>query len=144
MNNPESIVVSLEMAKRLKEAGFPQDEEMEFWWMFEEAEDPDDQWACLGQDSDYFFNRKTDFAAPTAEEILRRLPAEFKEEPKWKDGIGETWKLGMYKLRESFWWVGYGYPDMLRTKHTETAKTLANAAAAMYCYLAENSLLPKS
>jgi len=49
MNNSEQITVSLEVAKRLKEAGW-EDEETQFWWVFPEKKwsgDEDQKWQCV-------------------------------------------------------------------------------------------------
>lgn len=87
--------------------------------------------------SDNSFEYPVSCAAPTAEEILRRLPGRI-------DANGMT---GILKIKVPYaTWFIVGY-----TGHHEEGSTLvtsppnlANAAAAMYCYLAENGLLPKA
>ncbi len=85
---PESIVTSLEWSKKLKEAGYSQARETHFWWVYNRLStqgfpphDHDYYMTCfhrvgIGQasigDPEYPV-----FAAPTAEEILRRLIREF-------------------------------------------------------------------
>ena len=75
------------------------------------------------------------FAAPTAEEILRRLPlvldihAVVDDRPRMR-------ALKIIPSHPNRWKVSY--ENIL----DQTEDSLANAAAAMYCYLAENNLFP--
>src|SRR3990167_5893854 len=73
---PSSIVVSLEMAKKLKKAGWPQDK---FLFVWNGAYHPDKSehvnWLSRKKVGKDWAEAET-FTAPTAEEILRRLPEE--------------------------------------------------------------------
>lgn len=127
---PGSIVVSLEHAKALKKAGWPQEDSYLHWCHHHSnASDSLDGmvWNVYQKDDDDRVNEW--IAAPTSEEILRMLPqlvnhfgliiARTPDNQGW-----EVAYLGGYK--------GFREPS------------LANAAAAMYCYLSENNLLPSS
>jgi len=122
----ESITVSLEWAKNIVKAG----------WNHPTAfvvvvglswEQPI---ICLADDTKKWkewhkaCGRKTRVLwMPTAEEILRRLSPTIC----YSSGISGDWTVAI---------------DKDRTDHDAIDHTLANAAAAMYCYLAENNLLP--
>lgn len=112
---PESIVVSLDYAKRLKEAGWPQYRGEVFGWF----EDASGDWSVCVVES---FPEDDHIAAPTAEEILRRLPSAV---------------ISFLPFEKSPWMVMVN-----EAGHDVCETTLANAAAACYCYLAENKLLP--
>lgn len=123
--SPDSIVVGLEQAKILKEADFPQN--MCFQWFNEH--DPfkgENKWIL----EDGPCNGDTrGVAAPTASEILDRLPHMI-------DG-GDGWMALLRVMpNENEWQVFY---DPVAG---EKGDTLANAAAAMYVFLSENNLLP--
>lgn len=130
MTNASKITVSLEWAKRLAKAGWRQ--ETAFVWWYTEAMStdvkyfPDVDWEKRENKLQLFEKRMIDSGrhtfAPTAEEILRRLP-DFKLQR-----IVHTWVIQIIF-------------DPLHGR-TETSESLANAAAAMYCYLSENNLLP--
>lgn len=137
MTQPHDITVSLEWAKKLKEAGWPQGG-TEFFWMTDSIGVVDLIWDKdhKGNWNDFFF------AAPTAEEILRRLP----------DYLGTEYVLVTVRDHpENEWAVNYiaiseggveYHPDHRNRVRPIQADTLANAAAAMYCYLADHKLLP--
>lgn len=127
---PESITVSLEWAKKLKEVGYPQGE-CTFWW----------QNSYCPIENAYvdnvvpFETRKNEFgvkyiAAPTAEQILRRLPC-----------VPSDFPLTIARYSTGGYYIDYS-PENSDKQQVIEADTLANAAAAMYCYLAENNLLP--
>jgi len=129
MTTPESITVSLEYAKKLKEAGWPQ--EAVWYWPVHYVNGH--IFALATETHPRSENNALDyFAAPTAEEILQRLP----------EYVGtQFWSIiAEGHVRDGRKVMGYTiyYP----TKHEEWSDTLANAAAAMYCHLAENGLLP--
>lgn len=134
MNIPDLFTVSLEWAKRLKEVGWPQYEASLYTWVQKGKDDEDWSesflelssicWRMVRVDT---FHPKYLCAAPTDEEILRRLPPSINAEDRF-------WALHCYTANER-WFVDYV------EHYTQQADTLANAAAAMYCYLAENSLL---
>ena len=129
------ITVSLEWAKKLKEAGWLQDGALFCWWL------------RIGHTeyelSPAIFLKNGEFAAPTAEEILRRLP----EAIKYPVRNAIEYELFIRPFDDSderHWEVIYAkdIDNVDNTPLHETTGTLANAAAAMYCYLADNKLLP--
>lgn len=143
MSTPASITVSLECAKQLREAGYPQANH-EFYWIHSEhgrsrvhrtEEDSGGRIASRLVVSE----PEILYAAPTAEEILARLP-------EWSE-IPETMRVEIIHsplkpsmaLRE-----GANRDGTIKWKVWFEDISLANAAAAMYCYLAENNLLPKT
>ena len=73
-------------------------------------------------------------AAPTAEEILRRLP-------KVRAGKSSTLYVDIGE-DVSYWVVGYSSQPSDDWVPKVSDQSLANAAAAMWIYLQEHSLLP--
>lgn len=133
MDSPQSTVTSLEWAKKLQVAGFPQQTEF-----FIDTRNPD----ILVWDKMHAWDWNDCFAAtPTAEEILRRLPPVIEEPPRWENGIGMQGKLTTQPNAKNEWVVSYdaGHgPRMV----AHIKESLADAAAAMYVWLAEHKLLP--
>lgn len=154
----ESIVVSLEMAKKLKEAGWPQTDETLFIWQ-ENVSCPlyshpikdkpqvyGSRWTYLEPDCGC-----QKYAAPTAEEILRELPRTFtfnkesvwleccpmcnEEHPGWE--INNNWLVRYAKVQT------LDGENHRRLAYETCEDTLANAAAAMWVFLKEHSLLPE-
>jgi hypothetical protein len=136
---PEEIVTSLEWSKKLRDAGYPQEYKVGnfVWFLFG---NPDDYRLelCTGHGTGhncedcqcecrccYPYGNKGGIVAPHAEEILRRLPIGWEAmrntELEHHDtyGIRFTEPNGWFKVNED---------------------TLADAAAACYCYLAERNL----
>lgn len=119
----ESQVVSLELAKRLKELGVKQ--ESCFWWC-----DPSD-----GDKTDVGFIRdnhvgyKVYYSAFTVAELGEMLPV--------RDGDKNfTYKRG-YAQDKGFYWLIYGGED----NEKMTANTEADARAKMLIYLKEQGLI---
>lgn len=150
MTTTESIVPSLEMCKKLKEAGWPQDDAVWYWvgHMLNDKMQPTSWTLWPREKEEYREQWKPHIhAAPTAEEILRRLPDEIpinaglKGSDYWieiakSSHWGSTpWEI---RYRENGTLLLWDNPEPIR------AATLANAAAAMYCYLAEQKLLPST
>ena len=149
---PESLVVSLDLARQLKEAGWEQEESI-FWLFWSDTHD--EGWIEYGSIHSFdsgaksMYKRGAVFAAPTAEEILRRLP-------KHLNAFGQHGRLTVqFGLSQSQWqpcvgyihhksnnWIfqGDNYQDgMMYFVDTDS---LANAAAQMWLYLKKNNLLP--
>ena len=141
---PESIVVGLEQAKKLKEAGWPQvtpqhPTSLFYWAHFIGLEEP-----ALVYAGKVELIRFDEFnfllSAPTAEEILRRLPDVLKV----KEGYTAPLLVTHRAWEERGWYVMYStglrYGD--EKGEVTSADTLANAASKMWCYLKEQNLLP--
>lgn len=132
MQNPESITVSLEWAKKLQTAGWPHGGYFA-WYIYPDL--PPDQrepgveqpHEDLEKHHDKGWKVKLEhYRAPTAEEILQRLPTFVIFNNNGKFGI-------QCKKNEM---NGYN-------KNVEFMNdSLANATAAMWIYLKENNLLP--
>ena len=152
MTTPESITVNLDYAKRLKAAGWPQRESLHWWIEFynSSSTDPNTMLSALITDETWYYGEHTDragpyrersylkklkrFAAPTASEILGMLPRRLTVEG---DADGKWICINSHADREG-WKIGYlEHPY----RFLAVESTLANAAAAMYVYLAEHSLL---
>lgn len=143
---PETITVGLEWAKKLKEVGWTQ--ESYFWWS-ERGEmscliDPqrEEVYAKLHKGFDRW---KPMYVAPTAEEILERLPKFVSAKEILRDSTAEdlNYFLTCTNGRNPTEWI-----VMYRANDMETAdyatcneSSLANAAAACWIYLKEHSLL---
>ncbi len=129
MTTPESITVSLDMARKLKNAGWLQSES-HFIFIHSDADTKLwSRWNTGGEPRGGYIDGSMSWAAPTAEEILRRLPAEVDDESLYVSS----------QRYNGLWVVYYGVHG---ERHQHLDDTLANAAAAMYCYLAEQKLLP--
>lgn len=130
---PSAITVSLEWAKKLKEVGWEQGITIGNWRPSTNDFYRKQQQYEIHFTSGIYRNEKS-FDAPTAEEILRRLPAAFK-----------TNLLNVGKYTPNDWVVSYFDPaNAAAFMPYFNDPSFANAAAAMYCYLAENNLLPSS
>lgn len=130
-----AITVSQKWAEKLREAGWPQDEESPFLWQ------------CGSENQSRVVSGKfvevtarydgTFLAAPTAEEVLRRLPRVIVDE-------GELFTMVLSPSSLDGWNVSYMHENgEPRCAACVTGyDTLAKAAAAMYVYLAGQKLLP--
>jgi len=156
-STPLAITVSLEWAKKLKAAGWDQSDSL-FYWFMPEGRPIEGRPIMVGQIVEYQAEPKgaehnpsglaqfiyyptgwlpeASIAMPTAEEILRRLP---------------DW---CYAKKSSFGpcehWIVLDQDGHVRTpaecRHIPVTEhdTLANAAAAMFVFLAEQKLSPTS
>lgn len=131
MTTPESIVVSLEWARKLKEAGWPQEDSLMCWIR------STDTYTDKVSLSRRTLPKNRLAASPTAEEILRRLPRYLP----WKDDSDNMAALFVNVFPSSYR-VGYSPQWTQDAWSTPDAETLADAAAGCYCYLSENNLLP--
>lgn len=135
----KNLVVSLELAKQLKEAGFPQ-RNCTFYHYFNAGKPTGaivtgDMYRDVDDD---FLNNKL-LALPLAEEILERLPEIISTDPNELVGTVKGYltiqKLGYYE-------VGYTLVsgEML-FESVEAKESLAEAAGKMYIYLKKEGLL---
>lgn len=128
MTSPESIVTSLDWSKKLKEAGWNTRTFLSWY----RSKITANRHYYITETYEITKHNEAEFiaAAPTAEEILRRLP-----------GYSVTWGEPFVMPGE----VEISCPINGEGKRHHISDTkLANAAAAMYCYLAEQDLLPKA
>ena len=135
MNLPlEQQIVSLELSKQLKEAGYEQ--EGIWWWNIDTAYknprivvEPTGKWA-------EFNIIKHCIVAPTVAELGKRLPVEIEKDL-------DYYRLDIEK-ENKYWRIRYYYytrdygDEVL---HTVEADTLANAMAEMWLYLKERGLI---
>jgi hypothetical protein len=157
---PESIVTSLDWSKKLKEAGWPQDVcHFKYCgghtWFHDDQEngkfEPCEYDGVL--ESDEYCPRaeltcEFTLAAPTAEEVLRRLPPIVRARHEGGDEIGCPEMKWYPTLIPAHFTVGY-MGDKHWITHGEKMlffedASLANAAAQMYIHLSQNNLLPSS
>jgi len=159
-----NITVSLETAKRLRAAGWEQEDSSFYWGRFdppkrrhledgtivdipkEEAEAMSYSWYYYNEENmPYADEDHNSWAAPTAEEILRELPNVIIHTPEGKKHSNSyRFQCAMTGKTESGmqqFWCAYsaaiGSYDHVLIK----MDTLANAAAEMWIYLSENGLL---
>ena len=125
---PEEIVVSLEMAKKLKDAGWS----LEWSWMFREGymlgDDGEPQSWILTHGHKPEIKSNYVLPAPTASELFEEL-YEYTEVQKFSIG----YRASLPHLAEEHGALGYSLEVLYDTPQ--------DALAAMYCYLAENKLL---
>lgn len=127
---PQSICVSLDMAKKLKEAGW----EQAGGWFWYERHDENEWSLCDGHDCSGEPDEDL-ICAPTAEEILRELPSviEYRAQV---DGILKKRVLKIIPTSTNEWDISY------ESIMNQVNPSLAGAAASIWIYLKENSLLP--
>lgn len=121
----ENQVVSLDLAKRLKELGVPQDSI--FKWILPGSHNP--PLVKYKYDSDYYTLSEAD--AFTVAELGEMLPRNVQGEP-----------LQICRSFSDGWFVGYGNHMDLNGWHVESADTEVDARAKMLIYLLENKLIP--
>lgn len=113
----ESLTVTLDTAKRLEAAGFPQKSAM--WWGERPTyEHMPDEWQLWTSP----WEGRVCFAAPTAQEIADQIVA-----------INGALQLNFDKAGGSKWWLNVG---TLELPHT-SAPTMAEALAALWLKLHE-------
>ena len=143
-SGPESIVTSLEWSKKLKEAGWERDAAHWYWNLYRHSSEGEKWFLECPFDIDVDHPYKLAIAAPTAEEILRRLPFSVEHKVKTSNGQVQNYVSYITPHREKEGWQLF-----LRNSHRRPRTiwvteilSLANAAAACYCYLEENNLFP--
>ena len=128
MKTLQDITTSLELSKKLKEVGFPQD--TYFYW----SKNMDlVHWRVENREF-YKVDLRTDIAAPTAEELLEWLPAYIDK----KQGL---W-LSLEKIdtaTKNKYKACYGDEGISYIERVDN--TPANAIARMVIYLAKNKII---
>lgn len=78
----QPITVSLEWAKELRKAGWPQHGQFFYWWHLRETGHFDEkkQWKIVTKDDFAVTLDNERYAAPTASEIIRKIPCERRSE----------------------------------------------------------------
>jgi hypothetical protein len=146
----EKQVVSLELAKQLKEAGYPQNDSLWVWAICDEImggpmyrrEKRQDEFLLLRRELD---NCRTtqellvaEYAAPTVAELGEALPDALQAK------ITKTEYELYIQKRPNYWYVIYVfYSGCIKdtTLHYTTAPTEADARAKMWLYLKKEKLL---
>ena len=138
----EKYVVSLDLAKKLKEAGYPQ--KGGGWYWYSSIENA--LWRLMFLDEfDGEFNQdiETFLKAPLAEEILEELPKMIY----WKPAVGNLNITG-YRLtikKDTFetgcYHVGYKNIDRIVWAGNFRDNKLSNALARLWLWLKENGYL---
>jgi hypothetical protein len=129
MNELKDIVTNLELSKKLKEKGFPQEDGLFYWW--------------IGKKKNYLEDKNWDgkplskYRAVTTEELLKELP-------EYIDNDEDTEKLDPFSLeisRSDWFYISYSSFD--RILHTIKSSTMkfCDALGQMYIWLADNKLL---
>lgn len=136
-DTPSAITVSLEWAKKLKEAGWEQGITIGNWRPSTNDFYRKQQQYEIHFTSGSYRNEKS-FDAPTAEEILRRLPKSVATKNR------KVHRLSINCNGGKRWQIMYGDDIFESPVIVDPDDSLANASASMYCYLAENKLLPSS
>ena len=148
MSNPEQIVVSLEMAKRLKEAGWEQEGTFFHWicgsnaWRevqnIEVWEKIEGEWGTGREVKDL-----EHYSAPTAEEIILTLPKGWKfREQSQEEYIS---KNGDPYVKNGIIAVYYSWESQQKFPHEISCgegNSLADSAAEMWLFLKKENLLP--
>ena len=128
------IITSLELSKRLKEAGYPQGN-TDFYYVFQRGDwDLYTDCNCDQCWSRYSFRTKAD--APIAEEILEKLPK----------GVTKDGRLYRLSIDCEQKWMNVCYRDFgtngkIHTIGRIEAPTLTEALGLMYLHLKEHNLL---
>lgn len=130
----ESLVTSLEMSIKLRDAGFEQSNAHYYW-----HKKLGGQWGLLTAEQAARCKNlrwvQEFIAAFLCEEILRRLPGNL-------GLVGFEAYLQFTMLSGNRWMLQYMGRKEPPEQPTIVEPSLANAAAAMYCYLAKQKLLP--
>lgn len=130
MITPQSIIVSLEYAKLLKSAEWPQESTCFVWWSYNQETD----WIVFERGT-----RNVDpsfcVAAPTCEDILRILPKTIEQ---FQGTTGRLYVNPYTNMYE----IGYS-PTWDNQMLVKTERTLADAAASMWIHLKKNNLFPE-
>jgi len=142
--------VSLELAKQLKEKGYPQDITFSGSYFYQgtiNEIEKEEGYVLLSHRELLGFKGAIKILAPTADEILERLPARITN-PSTRNMDRLTFFIrghagddSKQDVRDGFtleYWTNYNQP-LVRIRDD----TLADAAAKMWLYLKENDLLDR-
>lgn len=126
---PEEKCVSLETAKKLKDAGFPQNTERA--WLQKST-----GWSLVRNDN--FTGLKDDIhaAAPDAQELSSTIPFRSKKMKTVNDA-----RFSMLKLPEDTWMCWYFDEDTDEDKTPRFIGSMQESLAMMFLYLKENNLI---
>lgn len=131
MENNEWQFVSLELAKKMKELGFPQ-ESLFYWNFYDSPEEPILDYI----DSCPLRYMEELVSAYTGSEVIRWLPSQIQP-----DKAITPLHLEIWKSNEDHYEVDYTSLQPKEQRIGETNESLANGAAKQLIYLAENGLL---
>lgn len=129
----EQIVVTLELAKKLKETGYPQESLFYYEFDLDETEIGGDIATLRFREDCIWLNTDDSYSAPTATELLNELP----EVIVVKNKVHSFWcnKIdGLYRC---------GYDENCYEEYgfQEDDKSMANAMAKLYLELKKEGLL---
>lgn len=135
VSGPESIVTSLEMSKRLKEAGWPQDNSC---FVLHDVDGVNGVITPRGTHATYMLY---DTAMPTAEEIENSLRDEDGDIPNVE--VNGKWYM-LHKSWDYYSLIGLEDKSDILKEFPRDARheNGADLVAEVYCYLAEKNLLP--
>lgn len=131
--NINEIVCSLDMGQKIKAAGWTKPTMFE--WL-----NNDGEFMPMSSEEKGFFRKDEIFPAPTAEEILRELPRQV-HKPKghrlYKLYVVKCVRNNGVEGWEVYWRDKCGFGNI----HNTNEATLSEAAAQMYCWLAEKGYI---
>ena len=134
-------VPSLDLCKKLKKAGYPQ--EGEFWWIVDVAT-PYIVFNDVKNNTKYL-HYKEFCVAPLASEIMERLPASEIMERLPDSITKDIMTFGLQINKQNINQYAVGWCNCVYGKYLNEEicfnKSLCNALAEMYLYLAEQGLL---
>ena len=130
----ENHVCSLEMSKKLAEAGWKK--ETEFWWIdrqdnVKNARNKGFE-LCSEYDFAYYNRDAIKYPAPLATDILEELPPAFKE---------DDYQISMEMENECFWCVMYTNVHTQTVDYETKDKSFINALTQMWLYLKQEKIL---
>jgi len=145
----EDIVVSLELAKELKEAGYPQEDSLFYWFMVAGEGEKSRHIIFNDPDNGYCTNSSCNhnpISAPTASEL-----GEYLKNPIQPKDFPYGSHKNIYQHYSGFeneginkdCWESIIVERNIGTQLVKTAKTEADARAEMWLYLKQNNLINK-
>lgn len=131
--------VSLELSKKLKQNGYPQEDSHRYWHTNKHGHTPV---ICKYSINHFAITDVEIYASPTADELLDLLPRKIE-----KDGKTYYWELQPLEYEYSIWyldrWRGIekGIVFTIPNGRYLKADAVADAAAKMWLYLKDSDLL---